>query len=305
MDDLNDLFFFAQVVANGGFTAAGRALKVPKSRLSRRVARLEEALSVRLIERSSRRFRVTDVGQAFYERCRNVLTEAERARAVISEAQGKPRGLVRLSCPTGLLEGTPLADLLRRFLVENTRVTLDLVATNRPVDLIEERIDIALRVRPRLTDDASLVMRNLGLSRRILVCAPRLKKKLGRVHEVADLRRGPTLTMGAPIEGETWDLIGPEGQTASLVHQPRLGSLDLAFLRDACTDGLGIALLPEHITAAARQAGKLVQLLPDWHASGGVIHMVYTARRGLPPAVRALIDHLTAGLADAAGAGSP
>ena len=289
--DLNDLAFFSHVVANGGFAAAARAVGIPKSKLSRRVAGLEEALGVRLIERSSRRFRVTDVGQAFYERCRNVLVEVEQAQAVVSEARGEPQGLVRVSCPTGLL-GSPFAEAVHEFMALHPKVKVALVATNRRVDLIEERIDIALRVRVALDDDTSLVMRRLRNSRRILVCSPRLAKTLTKVRHPRDLAGVPTLTMAESVVRDRWQLVGPRGESFTLVHEPRLGSADLAFLADAAARGLGIALQPDHITEAARARGTLVQLLPGWHAEKGIIHLVYTTRRGQLPAVRTLIDHL-------------
>jgi len=166
MQDLNDLFFFAEVVAHGGFAAAGRALRQPKSKLSRRVAELEARLGVRLIERSSRRFRVTEVGQAFYERCRSVMTEVAQAEAVVAEAQGEPHGTVRFSCPLGLMD--PMARVLAEFMARHPRVKLHVVAANRRIDLIEERIDVALRVRTAVDADATLTMRTLARSHRIL-----------------------------------------------------------------------------------------------------------------------------------------
>jgi DNA-binding transcriptional LysR family regulator len=143
--DLNDLFYFAEVVSHGGFAAAGRALREPKSKLSRRIAALEARLGVRLIERSSRRFRVTDVGQSFHDRCKAMIAEAEGAEAIVAEAQSEPHGLLRMSCPTGLVE--PISGLLNQFLERYPKVRLQLIATDRPVDLIDERIDVALRVR--------------------------------------------------------------------------------------------------------------------------------------------------------------
>jgi len=291
MLDLNDLRFFAQVVSNGGFAAAGRALNEPKSKLSRRVARLETELGVRLIERSSRRFRVTEVGTAFYERCRSMLEEAELARAVVSDAGGEPHGTVRIACPTGLIEG-PFSEALRAFVARHSKVNVRLYATNRRIDLIEERIDVAVRVRTTLGDDASLVMKPLRKSRRLLVCAPRLAKKVRLARHVDDLKGMPTLTMGEGVEGDRWELVGPNGTTATFEHTPRLGSLDLGFLRDAAVDGLGVALLPDDVCLPACHAGRLVHVLPEWYAVEGTVHLVFTARRGLPPAVRSLIDEL-------------
>jgi DNA-binding transcriptional LysR family regulator len=293
MQDLNDLSFFAHVVSNGGFAAAGRALNEPKSKLSRRVARLESELGVRLIERSSRRFRVTEVGRAFYERCRIMLEEDELAQAVVSDARGEPHGIVRVACPTGLVEG-PFSEALRSFAARHPKVSVRLYATNRRVDLIEERMDLAVRVRRTLDEDASLIMKPLRKSRRLVVCAPRLAKKLRRARRVNELEGLPTVTMGeSTLEGR-WELVGPNGASATLEHEPRLASLDLGFLRAAAVDGLGVALLPDDICLPAFQTGKLVHVLPEWYAAEGIVHLVFTARRGLPPSVRALIDELVA-----------
>src|SRR5258708_31839556 len=160
--------FFAHVVSNGGFAAAGRALNEPKSKLSRRVARLEGELGVRLIERSSRRFRVTEVGEAFYERCRGMLEEAELAQAVVSDARGEPKGIVRVACPTGLIEG-PLSEAVLAFAAPHPKVSVRLSATNRRVALIEGRHHPAVRVRRTLDEDPSLIMKPLPRHRRLIV----------------------------------------------------------------------------------------------------------------------------------------
>ncbi|WP_340109407.1 LysR family transcriptional regulator [Pikeienuella sp. HZG-20] len=156
--DLNDLAYFAEVVSHGGFAAAGRALREPKSKLSRRIAGLEERLGLRLIERSSRRFRVTDIGRAFYERCKAIQLEAEQAEALVREVRSEPQGRIRFSCPTGMVE--LVSGLVAGFLAEHPKVRLQLLATNQPVDLIGERIDLALRVRIALASDAELTMRS-------------------------------------------------------------------------------------------------------------------------------------------------
>ncbi|MDB4964635.1 MAG: LysR family transcriptional regulator [Myxococcales bacterium] len=298
--DLNDFSFFAHVVSSGGFAAAARALNEPKSKLSRRVARLEAELGVRLIERSSRRFQVTEVGKAFYERCQNMLEEAELAEAVVSDARGEPHGLVRVACPTGLVEG-PFADAALAFAARYPKVSLRVYATNRRIDLIAERIDIAIRVRETLEDDASLVMKPLGKSRRVLVCAPSIAKKLRRTQGIEALKGVPTLTMSETLERDRWDLVGPNGASATLSHQPRICSLDVALLREAAIDGLGIALLPDHLCLPACDAGKLVHVLPAWYAQEGIVHIVFPARRGLLPAVRLFIDDLVAHCGDRLG----
>src|SRR3954453_17995785 len=148
MQDLNDYALFAAVILHGGFASAGRAVGMPKSTLSRRIATLEARLGIRLIERSSRRFRVTEIGQAFNDRCRAMLAEAEQAEALVVQAQSEPQGQVRFSCPHGLVE--VLSSGLPAFLARYPKVRLQVIATDRAVDLIAERIDLALRVRIEL-----------------------------------------------------------------------------------------------------------------------------------------------------------
>ncbi|WP_404710309.1 LysR substrate-binding domain-containing protein [Sphingomonas sp. MMS24-J13] len=298
--DLNDYAYFAEVVAHGGFAAAGRALREPKSKLSRRIAGLEDRLGLRLIERSSRRFRVTDTGQAFYERCRAMLAEAEQAEALVVQAQAEPHGRIRFSCPVGMLQ--PIAGLISAFLARYPKVRLQLVATDRAVDLIGERIDLALRVRVDLTSDAALTMRSLGTSTRILVASPPIASRIGSIDQLAAF---PALATNDAADDLEWHLETDDGRKHVLRVEPRLGCEDMAAVRDAAVDGLGIAILPDHVCRQAMATGGLVRVLPAWRGLQGIVHLVFTTRRGLPPAVRALIDHLAANFPrDIAGGGT-
>lgn len=288
--DLNDYVYFAEVVAHGGFAAAGRALREPKSKLSRRIAGLEERLGLRLIERSSRRFRVTDTGRAFYERCRAIVAEAEQAEALVAQAQAEPHGRIRFSCPTGMV--APISGLISSFLMSFPKVRLQLVATDRAVDLIEERIDLALRVRTSLTSDAALTMRSLGMSVRILVACPQLASQVASIEQLTNF---PTLATDDASDDLEWHLEAEDGRRQVVRIQPRMGCEDMTTVRDAAINGLGIAILPDHVCREALETGRLVRVLPTWRGVKGVVHLVFTTRRGLPPAVRALIDHLAAG----------
>lgn len=285
--DLNDLAYFAEVVAHGGFAAAGRALQEPKSKLSRRIAGLETRLGLRLIERSSRRFRVTDTGQAFYERCRAMLAEAEMAEALVLQAQIEPQGRVRFSCPTGMLEA--ISGLISSFLAKHPKVRLQVVATDRAVDVIEERIDLALRVRAAMATDAAMTMRSLGVSTRILVASPQFANQVGAIDRLSTL---PKLSTSDGDDELEWRLETDGGLTHVICGEPRMGCADMVAVREAAAAGLGVALLPDHICRDALKAGQLVRVLPDWRGVRGIVHVVFTTRRGLPPAVRALIDHL-------------
>lgn len=291
MADLNDYLLYVAVVNQGGFAPASRALSQPKSTLSRRIARLEAQLGVRLIERTTRRFRVTEVGQAFYERCRIVALDVEQAEAVAAEAKSDPHGLIRFSCPTGLIE--TLSATFPQFLTRFPKVRLQVIAVDRAVDLINERIDVALRVRTTLTTDAALTMRTLGHSRRILVAGPQMAARCAGL----DVSQLPTLPTLSPTDqsGEiVWDLVGADGTAQAVAHEPRMTCGDFLALRDAAAANAGVALLPDHTCRADLLTGRLVRVFPEWRSENGIVHIVFTTRRGLPPAVRAFIDHLAA-----------
>jgi DNA-binding transcriptional LysR family regulator len=287
--DLNDYALFAEVVTHGGFAAAGRAMRAPKSTLSRRIGSLEARLGVRLIERSTRRFRVTEIGQAFYERCRMIMMDVQQADAIVSEALGEPRGVVRCSCPLGLVE--VLSPIFCSFMRTFPKAKLQVVAIDRPVGLIDERIDVAIRVRATLETDAGLTMRSLGRSSRILVAAPALAASCA-VGDVAALSDLPTLATTDQMGEIIWAFSGPDGAQRTVRHEPRLTCVDFLALRDAAVAGLGVALLPEHTCRSELAKGSLVHVFPQWDTEDGIVHLVFTTRRGLPPVVRAFIDHL-------------
>jgi DNA-binding transcriptional LysR family regulator len=295
MEDLNDYVYFSQVVAHGGFAAAGRALNIPKSKLSRRVAGLEERLGARLIERSSHRFRVTEIGVSFYDRCRTMLAEAERAKAVVCEANGEPQGPVRLSVPLGLID-VSVAAMLPEFLSRYPRVQLQVLATDRRIDLVNERIHVAIRARTTPDTETDLMMRVLGRARRILVASPALAQRIGPCGDISNLATVPTVSMSDPVsewvEDDTWQFLGPEQKQFTLQHRPRLMCRSVPTLLAAVKAGTGVGLLLEHVCAQDLNEGNLVRLLPDWHTVEGTIYLVFTTARGLPPAVRALIDFL-------------
>jgi DNA-binding transcriptional LysR family regulator len=288
MQDLNDLRYFDAVVTNGGFAPAGRALRLPKSKLSRRIAALEERLGARLIERSSRRFRVTDIGLAFHAQAQLAVAAAERAEALVEASLSEPRGTVRMSCPTGLV--SVVAGMLPDFLTLYPKGRVQIVAADRPVDIIAERIDVALRVRTRLDSDAALTMRTLAHSRRILIASPALANRLaGRgIEALSDV---PSLSSSGDDGEVLWRLEGPGG-THEVRHVPRLSCGDFGAVRQAALAGLGVALLPDHACAAELRDGRLVHILPEWQGEDGIVHLVFTTRTGLPPLVRAWIDHL-------------
>jgi len=291
MQDLNDLYYFVQVVDHGGFAPAGRALGMPKSKLSRRIALLEERLGVRLIQRSTRRFAVTELGQTYYTHARAMLVEAEAAEEAIRRAHAEPRGVVRMSCPVTLLEAS-VGTMLASFLQAYPQVELHLDATNRRVDVVGEGLDLAIRVRPPPLEDSELQLRVLAERRQCLVASPALLSAMGTPATPSELMRLPSMDLGLPQNQHIWDLHGPDDAHVAIHHQPRLITRGMSTLRDAALAGVGVVQLPKMVVGDYLERGALVHVLPGWAPRCELIHAVYASRRGQLPSVRALIDFL-------------
>jgi DNA-binding transcriptional LysR family regulator len=292
VQDLNNLYFFAKVVDFGSYTAAAKALGLQTSKLSRRITALETELGVRLINRTTRRLSLTEAGKTFHRHCLALLDEAQAAKDAMSHILASPQGLVRISCPTGLLQGG-VADILARFLAKYPRVRIALDATNRRVDVIDEALDIAMRVREPPLEDSDLVMRAFGPDEMILVASPELIAAHGKPQTLEDIGRMPTLSMVSAGERSTWRFLGMDGEPAELTHSPRLRTDDLFTLRRAALLGIGAVLIPHLIVAKDLERGALIRLLPLLKAHTGLMHAIFASRRGMVPAVRSLLDSLS------------
>ncbi len=291
MQDLNDMVYFAEVVERGGFAAAGRALGLPKSRLSRRVAELEARLGVRLLQRTTRKLSLTEVGKIYLRHCSAMRDESLAAAEAVVQMQVEPRGTLRISCPVTVAQST-LGYLIPRYLALYPHVKLDMRVTNRVVDLVEEGVDIALRVRPTLDDSGSLVIKQLGASSAQLLASPEQLRRQGTPSSPEDLARLDTVAMSSTDGRGTWVLVGPQGQEYAFAHQPRYVADDLQTLKLAVLAGTGISLLPETVSQAELQAQLLVPVLPGWTARPGLVHAVFPSRRGQVPAVRSFLDFM-------------
>jgi len=291
MQPLDDFYYFAKVVEHGGYAKAGRVLGIPKSRLSRHVAALETRLGVRLVNRSTRRFVVTDVGQEVRRHALAMLAEADAAIEAVEFARAEPRGLIKASCPVALAQVT-MAQFLPEFLARYPSIRLVLYATNRRVDVLNEGFDVALRVRTTPTGEDGLVMRTFGQSRHVLVASSEYLKERGRPEQPQELAQHATLSFEPESDRQTWQLLDSDGVTASIEHTPRLVCHDFPLLRASVLAGLGVALLPESVVREDIETGRLQQVLPAWTVPLGVFHAVFPTRRGLLPSVRAFIDFL-------------
>ncbi|MBU6439640.1 MAG: LysR family transcriptional regulator [Betaproteobacteria bacterium] len=295
--DLNDLRHFAQVVDAGGFAAAERVARITKSKLSRRVAALEAELGVQLLRRSTRRIALTEAGRALYEHCAALGVEAEAALEAVEQLRSEPAGTVRLSSPTALAQ-QQLARLLAEFMARHPKVRVELDATDRLVDLLAERVDLAVRAGGEQRLDPNLVARRIASGRWVLVASGDFM----RAHPQA-LDPGAALagcaTIGSLSAGteQLWELHDRAGTVLRLAHRPRLLCADVMVRLAAARAGVGIALLPRRTVDADLAEGTLLRVLPDWSGPEVGIHLLYARRRGMIPAVGALVDHLAAGLA--------
>src|ERR1700739_1299293 len=252
--DLNDLQFFAAVVQHRGFSAGARALGLPKSRVSRRVAVLEERLGVRLLDRTTRGVNLTEVGRQVFEHARAAVIEAEAAEEEALRMQSEPGGLVRMSCPLGLQ--TAIAAGLPAFLSPHPRLRLQCIVTNRRVDLIHEGIDVAIRVRERLDTDADLQMKRMGGRRRLLIASPALLAKIGAPSTPAELPNFPILHQD-PQGAGAWNLTAESGETTTVAIEPLLGTGSFDILLASACQGAGIALLAAANCQEALASGAL------------------------------------------------
>tara|TARA_R110000850_G_scaffold135112_3_gene256272 strand:- start:1077 stop:1985 length:909 start_codon:yes stop_codon:yes gene_type:complete len=292
VQDLNDLYYFVKAVEYGGFAPAGRELGIPKSKLSRRIAVLEERLGVRLIQRSTRHFQVTEIGERYFEHCSAMLIEAEAAQQAIDIVQAEPRGRIRVTCPVGLLHfhvGQMLADFMRQY----PEVSVDLEATNRRVDVVAEGVDIALRVRPLPLDNSDLVLRVLSDRGQCLVASAELIRQMGGQPSAPDaLQQWPSLSRASRQEQHVWRLQHRDGRQQDVPFEPRYCTTDMLTLKTAAIAGVGVVQLPLLMLPDELGSGALVRVLPEWDPRREVIHLVFPSRRGMLPAVRALIDYL-------------
>jgi len=291
MQDLNDLYYFAMVVDHGGFAAAERALGIPKSRLSRRITQLEADMGVRLLQRSTRRFAVTEVGNSVYRHAQTMLAEAQAAREVVDRLSAEPRGVIRVSVPVSLAQ-QQMAQLIPDFLALHPQVRLQLHVSNRRVDLINEGFDVALRVRAKLDDDGSLVMRSFGQIQELLVASPAYLDRMGRPTEPDELASHVTLSGNEDDARQRWELHGPGDEVRRIELAPRVSGFDFPMLRSLAGQGVGITLLPETLCADQVREGRLEVVLPQWRLPQGICHALFASRRGLLPAVRVFIDFL-------------
>ncbi len=284
LPDLSLVAVFVKVVELEGFTAAANALGLQKSSVSRSVAQLEEALGVRLLQRTSRKLSLTDEGRAFFERVREPLSGVLDAMDCVVESTGEPRGTIRFSAPPDL-GAQILAEPVASFVRAHPLIHVDLVLTNRLVDLVAERIDIALRATAKL-EDSTLVARRIPGPRIGLFASPGYVKLRGAPATVAELAAHDCVLFRGHEGQATWLLHGPSGEESVRVRGP-INADDFGFIRPAMSEGAGIGMLP-----LISHADDLVRILPEHTMEGGAMYLVLPSGRQVPARVKLFRDFL-------------
>jgi DNA-binding transcriptional LysR family regulator len=276
--DLNRASLFVKVVEEGGFSAAARTLGLPKSSVSRSIALLEGELGARLLQRSTRRVELTEVGRAFYERAVHAVLDIEEAVRAVTDLQAEPRGVIRVTAPLDA-GGYLLAPLLPSFTAQHPGIHVEVMLTSRVVDLLEERIDFALRAAE--VRDGSLVARRLRNVETGLFAAPAYLKKRGTPRTFAALADHECVLFRPERGRAHWTLPGPNGDETVEVRGS-IGADDFSFVHRVALAGAGIALIPLFLAAEAEARGELVRLLPGRRLDVGSFQLVYPSARHLP-----------------------
>jgi DNA-binding transcriptional LysR family regulator len=282
---LDELVVFARVVQDGSFIAASRALAMPKSTVSRKVADLEARLGARLLQRTTRTLSLTDAGRIFYDHCKRIVSDVETAERAVTSLQETPRGLLRVTAGTN---AAYLAPIVRDYLRRYPEVRLELLCTGRAVDLVEERFDLGIRAG-RLPD-SSLIAKSLGHVTWFLVATPGYLERRARPRAPADLARHECLLFGT---GDRSTLrLRRDGHEAEVVLAPRMMVSDMDVLHAAAIGGAGVALLPAYQCVEELRAKRLERVLRAWDAPATPIHIVHPSTRHVSTTVKSFIDHL-------------
>jgi len=287
MDRITSMQAFIHVVESGSFSGAARRLSVSPAVVTGHVQSLERRLGVQLLNRTTRKVNPTEVGRSFYDRCRHILAELEDAEATVSAEQRSPRGTLRLNTSVSLAR--LVAPLIRDYVALYPEVAFELVMSDRMVDMVEERFDLALRTGP--LPDSSLKRRSLGVGRLVLCAAPAYLARHGRPQRPVELAgHNCLIDLNAATAGR-WHFSGPDGEH-DIEVAGNLRSNSIEGLRAATLAGLGVSLLPAVNVAEDLRHGVLLPLLPAWRTTEVTVQAVYPPGRHISVKMRTFLDFL-------------
>ena len=286
MIDKNAMALYVKVVENNSFSRAAEREGIPVSTISRKISELEKALGVRLLERSTRRLRMTEIGQDYYERCRRGLEEFETANLMVKDQQAQVSGRLRLSVPPSISD-VLVIPLIEAFQALYPNAIVNCLVTDRHVNHIEDGIDISLRVGD--LKDSSLVARRLLRYRSVLVASPGYLERAGAPRHPNELPLHALVAFSRWDPAVTW-LLGNNGETHKVNVQPRIAINDYAGVQSAVINGLGISEIPSILCGPELQDGRLMEIMPEWQFSPVTLSAVYPSNRNLSRLVRLFKD---------------
>jgi DNA-binding transcriptional LysR family regulator len=288
MDRLTSLTAFVRVVEAGGFSAAGRKLNMSTTMVSNHVQALEQRLGARLLNRTTRKVSLTEVGRAYYDRCVQILADLEQADDIAGALQSTPRGTLRVFTNTHLVQF--LSPVISEFLASYPEVKIDLAIGERNVDMIEDGFDVAVRMIP--SPDSSLIVRSLATWRHVLCCSPSYLEKHGAPQQLAELAERNCIRHVNYPYGDEWRFTDRKGAPASVRTSGNLITNSGETLHRATLQGVGICLMAGFLAHDDLEAGRLVRLLPDYHPVEFSMNALYPHRHHLSAKVRSFIDLL-------------
>ncbi len=288
MDRLTSLTTFVQVVDSGGFSAAGRWLKMSTTMVSNHVQALEDRLGARLLHRTTRKISLTEVGKAYYDRCTQILADLEQADEFAGALQSTPRGTLRIYTATHIVPF--IAPVVAEFLASYPGVKVDLTMGERTIDLIDEGIDLAVQLAP--LPDSSLIIRSLATWRHVLCCSPAYLEKYGPPEQLSELAQRNCVRHVLYEYGDDWHFVDRNDTPASVRVSGNLVTNSGETVRTAALQGIGISLAAGFLVADDLEQGRLVRILPQYRPVEFSMNAVYPHRHHLSAKVRSLIDLL-------------
>jgi DNA-binding transcriptional LysR family regulator len=290
--DLNDIIVFTKVVETKSFTGAADALGLPKSTVSRKLAQLEERLGVRLVQRTTRKLALTEIGEAYYERCARIVADIQSAEQLVTDMQATPRGRLRITASVDF-STLFLGEIIADFLQAHPDINVELEATDRLVDLIDEGFDLAVRIGPMV--ESTLIARRLCALTVLLCASPRYLERRGIPTTIEELDEHDHVLFTPTSRNHTWTLHNGDA-TYEFGRPARLASNNYGTVVDAAKAGAGIALISQFMVMDELDTGKLVPILTDWQPRPAEVHAVYPARQNLPPRLTLFLEHLSRAL---------
>ncbi len=289
--DLNEIKTFVKVVQTGSFTQAARQLGMPNSTVSAKVSALEKRLGVTLLQRTTRKLRLTEAGETYFRESSQGLEQILKAENDASSSQAEPHGLLRITGPMDMGNNC-LTELVSGFRKKYPQLSLEFLFTDRRVDLVAEGIDVAIRAGE--LRDSGLIARKIGLTYWIAVASPAYLKRAGTPSTPDELDQHVCLQF-TPFGADAWELTDGK-RTVNVPLTRRLVANELSFVKQLALAADGIAMLPAYMASAEIKTGKLVRVLPDWRSRMVPLHLVYPGQKFVPPKVRAFVDWALEGL---------